>query len=170
MNMDSSMCASSGKTTAWEQIDWAQCERQVRRLQARIVKATREGRWGKVKALQRLLTHSFAAKALAVKRVTENRGKNTPGVDRVIWHTPRAKSKAIESLQRRGYKPQPLRRVYIPKANGKLRPLGIPTMKDRTMQALYLLALDPVAETTADPNSYGFRPARSTADALTPIS
>src|SRR5256885_5153426 len=131
MNMDSSMCASSGKTTAWEQIDWAQCERQVRRLQARIVKATREGRWGKVKALQRLLTHSFAAKALAVKRVTKNRGKNTPGVDRVIWHTPRAKSKAIESLQRRGYRPQPLRRGFIPTTKERNRSPGGSSMKER---------------------------------------
>ena len=81
MNMDSSMCASSGKTHTWEQMDWPQCERHVRRLQARIVKATQEGRWGKVKALQRLLTHSFSGKALAVKRVTENQGKRTPGVD-----------------------------------------------------------------------------------------
>jgi RNA-directed DNA polymerase len=166
MNVDSSMCASSGHATHWEQVDWPKCERHVRRLQARIVKATRAGRWGKVKALQRLLTHSFAAKALAVKRVTENQGKKTPGVDRVIWHTPAAKSKAIESLQRRGYRPRPLRRVYIPKANGKLRPLGIPTMKDRAMQALHLQALAPIAETLADPNSYGFRPERSTADAI----
>jgi RNA-directed DNA polymerase len=128
MNVDSSMCASSGKATHWEQVDWPKCEHHVRRLQARIVKATREGRWGKVKALQRLLTYSFAAKALAVKRVTENQGSKTPGVDRVVWRTPAAKSRAIESLQRRGYRPQPLRRVYIPKANGKLRPLGIPTV------------------------------------------
>jgi RNA-directed DNA polymerase len=166
MNAEQSACASPSKTEAWEQIDWSQCESQVRRLQARIVKATREGRHGKVKTLQWLLTHSFAAKALAVKRVTENQGKNTPGVDGRIWSTPAAKSKAIESLQRRGYKPQPLRRVYIPKANGKLRPLGIPTMKDRAMQALHLQALEPVAETTADKNSYGFRPERSTADAI----
>ena len=166
MNVDSSMCASSGKANHWEQIDCFQCERHVRRLQARIVKATREGRWGKVKALQWLLTHSFAAKALAVKRVTENQGKKTPGVDGKIWGTPAAKLKAIESLQRRGYQPLPLRRVYIPKANGKLRPLGIPTMKDRAMQALHLLALEPVAETSADKNSHGFRPERSTADAI----
>jgi RNA-directed DNA polymerase len=166
MNMDLPMCASSGKANTWEQVDWPQCERQVSRLQARIVKATRAGRWGKVKALQRLLTHSFAAKTLAVKRVTDNQGKNTPGVDGKIWSTLAAKSKAIKSLQRRGYRPQPLRRVYIPKANGKLRPLGIPTMKDRAMQALYLLALEPIAETTADRNSYGFRPERSTADAI----
>ncbi len=161
-----SMCASSGKADAWNQIAWLRCERQARRLQARIVKATREGRWGKVKALQRLLTCSFSGKALAVKRVTENQGKRTPGVDSVSWTTPVARLKAIGSLQRRGYKPLPLRRVYIPKANGKQRPLGIPTMKDRAMQALYLLALEPIAETTADPNSYGFRPERSTADAL----
>src|SRR5664279_4253645 len=166
MNMDSSMCASSGKALAWDQLDWSKHQRHVKRLQARIVKATREGRWGKVKTLQWLLTHSFSGQALAVKRVTENQGKNTPGVDRVTWRTPAAKLKAIGSLQRRRYRPQPLRRVYIPKANGKQRALGIPAMKDRAMQALYLLALEPVAETTGDPNSYGFRPERSTADAV----
>jgi RNA-directed DNA polymerase len=166
MNAEQSACASSGKATAWDQIDWAKCERQIRRLQARIVKATQEGRWNKVKALQRLLTCSFSGKALAVKRVTDNQGKRTAGVDRVIWSTPMSKHKAIGTLKRRGYQPQPLRRVHIPKANGKLRPLGIPTMKDRAMQALHLLALAPAAETTADKNSYGFRPARSTADAI----
>ena len=166
MNTDSSVCASSGKAEHWEQIDWPECERHARRLQARIVKATQEGRWGKVKVLQRLLTHSFSGKALAVKRVTENQGKRTSGVDGVLWFTPAAKLRAIRSLQCRGYKPLPLRRVCIPKANGKQRPLGIPTMKDRAMQALYLLALEPIAETAADPNSYGFRPKRSTADAI----
>lgn len=150
----------------WHGIDWAKCYRDVRRLQTRIVKATREGRHGKVKALQWMLTHSFSGKALAVRRVTENQGKNTPGVDKVTWSTPEAKSQAMLLLNRRGYKPQPLRRVYIPKSNGKLRPLGIPTMKDRAMQALHLLALEPVSETTADPNSYGFRPQRCTADAI----
>jgi RNA-directed DNA polymerase len=166
MNAEQSACASSGPAPAWNQIDWSKCEREVRRLQARIVKATQEGRWGKVKSLQRLLAHSFNGKVLAVKRVTDNQGKHTPGVDGVRWSTPGAKYKAIGSLRRRGYQPQPLRRVYIPKANGKLRPLGIPTMKDRAMQALYLLALAPVAETLADKNSYGFRPERSTADAI----
>jgi len=166
MNVEQSMCAASGPEAQWEQIDWAQCELKVRRLQERIVKATQEGRHGKVKALQWLLTHSFHGRALAVKRVTHNQGKNTPGVDGAIWSTPASRYKAIDTLRRRGYQPQPLRRVYIPKSNGKLRPLGIPTMKDRAMQALYLLALLPVAETTADPNSYGFRPKRSTADAI----
>jgi RNA-directed DNA polymerase len=98
--------------------------------------------------------------------VTENRGKRTPGVDGRIWSSPAAKSKGIELLRHRGYRPQPLRRIYIPKSNGKKRPLGIPTMLDRAMQALWKLAVEPVAETRADRNSYGFRPARSTADAV----
>jgi RNA-directed DNA polymerase len=166
MNAEQSACASSGKATDWDQIEWSTAERRVRRLQARIVKATQAKRWNKVKALQRLLTCSFSGRALAVKRVTENKGKRTPGVDGAIWKTPGSKHNAIGSLRRRGYRPQPLRRVHIPKANGKKRPLGIPTMRDRAMQALFLQALAPVAETTADGNSYGFRPARSTADAI----
>lgn len=137
----------------WHAIPWYRTERDVRRLQARIVKATQEKRWGKVKSLQRLLTHSFSGKALAVRRVTENQGKKTPGVDRVIWDTPEKKAQAIHDLKPRGYRPQPLRRVYIPKSNGGRRPLSIPTMKDRAMQALYWLALQPVAETLADPHS-----------------
>ena len=151
--------ASSHDVTDWHAINWQKVNHTVRRLQARIVKATKEKRWGKVKALQRLLTHSFSGKALAVRRVTENQGKNTPGVDKITWNTRRKKITAISSLRQRDYHPQPLRRIYIPKKNGKKRPLGIPAMKCRAMQALYLLALDPVAETTADPNSYGFRPA-----------
>ena len=158
--------ASFHGVTDWHAIEWQKVNKNVRRLQVRIVKATQEGRWNKVKALQRLLTHSFSGKALAVRRVTENQGKNTPGVDKVIWNTPQKKINAVYSLRQRGYHPQPLRRIYIPKKNGKKRPLGIPVMKCRAMQALYLLALDPVAETTADPNSYGFRPGRSTADAI----
>lgn len=113
-----------------------------------------------------MLTHSFYAKALAVKRVSSNKGKATAGVDGKTWNTPIAKANAITELKRRGYSPQPLRRVHIKKSNGKLRPLGIPTMKDRAMQALYLMALDPVAETTADNHSYGFRKERSTQDAM----
>src|SRR5256714_4498413 len=159
--------AASHGTGDWHAIDWQQVNRNVRRLQARIAQATQEGKWGKVKALQRLLTHSFSGKALAVRRVTENTGKRTAGVDGVTWKTPEQKTAATYSLQQRGYHPQPLRRIYIPKSSGdKMRPLSIPTIRDRAMQALYLLALDPVAETTADPNSYGFRQARSAADAI----
>lgn len=150
----------------WHAIDWHHVHQKVRGLQVRIAKATKEQQWRKVKTLQRLLTRSFSARALAVKRVTDNQGKRTPGVDGECWSTPDAKWQAIYRLTRKGYKPKPLRRVYIPKSNGKRRPLGIPTMLDRAMQALYLYALEPVSETIADRNSYGFRPRRSTADAI----
>ena len=166
MNEIQTSCASTDrKWNTWESIDWNKCEMAVNKLQARIVKAQKAGKHGRVKALQWVLTHSFYAKALAVKRVTSNRGSDTAGVDKVKWSTPKARFKAIGELKRGGYKPQPLKRVNIKKSNGKLRPLGIPTMKDRAMQALYLLALEPVSETTADSNSYGFRKERSTGDA-----
>jgi RNA-directed DNA polymerase len=157
--------AASREEEGWHTINWESAHRIVCRLQARIVKAVQAGRWGKAKALQHLLTHSFSGKALAVRQVTENQGKGTPGVDQEVWDTPGKKAAALQALRRRGYHPRPLRRLYIPKNNGKMRPLGIPTMKDRAMQALYLQALDPIAETTADPNSYGFRKGRSAADA-----
>ncbi len=150
----------------WDSIDWTLVEKQVKRLQTRIVKATREGRHGKAKALQWILTHSFYGKLLAVKRVTSSSGAKTPGVDGVSWNTDKQKIGAAKSLRRKGYKPQPLRRVYIPKSNGKKRPLSIPTMLCRGQQALHLLALEPIAETTSDKNSYGFRPKRSCADAI----
>src|SRR5689334_3305545 len=110
MTAEYSAGAASHREVDWHQIDWQQVHQNVRRLQARIVKATQEGRWGKVKALQRLLTHSFSGKALAVKRVTENQGKRTPGVDGQTWDTPEKKETAVRSLRRRGYKPKPLRR------------------------------------------------------------
>ena len=136
----------------------------------RIAKATQDSDWRRVKALQRLLTRSFSARALAVRRVTENQGKRTAGVDRELWDTPTCKWEAVSAIkQQRGYRPMPLRRVYIPKANGKERPLGIPTMKDRAMQALHLLGLEPVVESQSDPNSYGFRRNRSTADAMSQL-
>jgi RNA-directed DNA polymerase len=159
--------AVSREAAEWYAIDWQAMNRNVHRLQVRIVQATKESRWGRVRALQRLLTHSYSGKVLAVRRVTENDGKKTPGVDQEIWDTPEKKTQAVYALKRRGYQSQPLRRVYIPKSDGKtMRPLGIPTMKDRAQQALYLLALAPVVETTADKNSYGFRQQRSCADAM----
>ncbi len=161
--------ALSGAPDNWFAIDWRVVERNVRGTQIRIAKATLEGNWRRVKALQRMLTRSFSAKALAVKRVTENQGKRTAGVDRELWDSPESRWAAIGGLKRRGYRPLPLRRVFIPKANGKERPLGIPTMKDRAMQALYLSALEPVSESTSDPNSYGFRLNRSTADAMSQL-
>ncbi len=150
----------------WHGIDWRAVWHNVRRLQARIVKALQVNRWGRVKALVHLLTHSFSGRVAAVLRVTENQGAKTPGVDQEVWDSPEKKATAWPALRPRGYQPQPLRRVYIPKSNGKKRPLGIPTLHDRAMQALYLLGLDPIAETTGDPHSYGFRTGRCCADAL----
>ena len=168
MTVEQSTGAVSHQEMGWYDIDWQKAHEEVRRLQARIVKATQEGRWGKVKALQHLLTHSYSARVLAVKRVTENDGKNTPGVDGILWNTPQKKWQAVHDLRQQGYRPQPLRRIYIPKTSDptKKRPLGIPTMKDRAMQALYLMALEPVAETTGDPHSYGFRKERACRDAI----
>ena len=157
---------ASSTSANWDAIDWQPIEANVRRLQMRIAKATREGRWGKVKALQWLLTHSFSAKLLAVRRVVRNRGRHTAGVDGCLWRTSRQKLQAARSLQRMGYHALPLRRLYIPKKNGKQRPLGIPCMSDRATQALHLLALEPVSEMQADRNAYGFRPKRSVADAI----
>lgn len=153
----------------WHAVSWRQVERNVKGMQIRIAKATREGKWRKVKALQRMLTRTLSAKLLAVKRVTENQGKRTAGIDGELWESPETKWLAVSRMKQRGYRPLPLRRVYIPKANGKKRPLGIPTMRDRAMQALFLLALEPVSESTSDPNSYGFRSNRSTADAMSQL-
>ena len=150
----------------WVTFDWERAERWVYRLQRRIAKATVEKRFNKVKVLQRLLTRSFYARMLAVRQVTSNKGKHTPGVDKEVWSEAHQKGLAANKLSKVGYKPQPLRRIYIPKKNGKLRPLSIPTMRDRAMQALFLLALNPVAETTADRDSFGFRQHRSAHDAL----
>lgn len=158
--------AAPERTPDWHSIEWKKVWRTVRRLQARIVKAVAEGRWNKVKALVYLLTHSFGGRALAILRVVSNSGAKTPGVDGITWNTPESKSAAFNALRRHDYRPQPLRRVYIPKSNGKSRALGIPTMTDRAMQALYVLGLDPIAESRADGHSYGFRLERRCADAL----
>ncbi len=159
-------CAPKANYSNWNAIDWLKVERSVKSLQRRIAKAIREGKHGKAKSLQWILTHSFHAKLWAVKRVTENKGKRTPGVDKIRWKTPNHKLSAAKSLVRKGYKALPLRRLYILKKNGKKRPLGIPTMKDRAFQALHLLALEPISETLADKGSYGFRLFRSCHDAL----
>ncbi len=159
--------AVSRDVSEWDQIDWPVAHRRVRRLQTRIAKATREQNWRRVKALQRFLVNSFSAKALAVKRVSENDGKRTPGVDGEVWSNPGAKWQAIQRLDSRGLRPQPLRRVYIPKrGSDKMRPLGIPAMIIRAQQALHLQGLEPAAETRSDPHSYGFRRSRGTQDAI----
>ncbi|WP_147564825.1 group II intron reverse transcriptase/maturase [Clostridium tyrobutyricum] len=154
----------------WESIDWTQVKKYVNRLQTRIAKATVKGDRNKTKRLQYLLTHSFYAKAYAVKKVTTNKGKNTSGVDKKLWSTSASKMKATIKLTDKHYTTNPLRRVYISKKDRrKKRPLGIPTMYDRAMQTLYSLALEPIAEVTGDNISFGFRKGRSAKDACEQI-
>lgn len=150
----------------WNTIDWNSVRSDVNRLQTRIAKATLKGKWNLVKRLSYLMTHSHAAKLLAVRIVTQNRGKRTPGVDGELWNSASEKMQAVLDLTDSQYHAQPLRRIYIPKpGKDTKRPISIPTMYDRAMQALYGLALQPIAETTADPRSFGFRLFRSTQDA-----
>ena len=153
-------------TLPWNRIDWDTVRRNVSRLQARIVKAVRAGRWHRVRSLQRLLRKSLGAKLLAVRRVTSNQGKNTAGIDGFVLKTPAQKWQQAQALHHPDYRPLPVRRIYIPKKNGKKRALGIPAQSDRAEQALDLLALDPVSETLADSCSYGFRKERSPKDAM----
>ena len=150
----------------WRNIDWKTVIKSVNKLQTRITKAVNQGKWHLVKRLQYLLINSFYAKLLAVKRITQNKGHRTAGVDGEKWTTPKAKMNAALELSDKKYKAKPLRRVYIEKYGKKeKRPLSIPTMYDRAMQALHAYALNPVAEATADIASFGFRKNRSTHDA-----
>jgi RNA-directed DNA polymerase len=166
MTVEESTDASFNGPLNWKAIVWPKVEQIVWRLQLRIAKATKEGRHRDAKALQWMLTHSRSAKLLAVRRVTTNAGAKTPGVDNQRWRTEPQKLHGALNLKRHGYKALPLRRHYIPKKNGKMRPLSIPTLRDRSMQALHALALAPIAETLGDKNSYGFREGRRCADAL----
>ena len=155
----------------WGVVDIKIIAHSVKTLQNRIVKAKIIGRNRAVNKLQKLLVKSLNARTLAVKRVSENKGKNTAGVDGALLDTNKKKIQMVNDLKisLNEYKSLPLKRIEIPKKNGKMRPLGIPTMFDRSLQALYKLALEPIAETLADKNSYGFRPKRSTQDAMKAI-
>ncbi len=150
----------------WNNINWKKVEKHVNRLQTRIAKAVKDGIWHLVKRLQYLLTHSFYAKLLAIRKVNQNRGKRTAGIDGEIWSSPQSKMKAAFHLTDKKYVAKPLKRVFIEKpGKKKKRPLGIPTMYDRSMQSLYALALEPIAEIKGDRTSFGFRKFRSTHDA-----
>ena len=156
---------------SWQVVDHGVIALSIRKLQNRIVKAKMDGRTRMVKKLQSLLVKSLHARVLAVKRVSENKGKNTAGIDGKLLNTDSKKMKCVNAIKidLHAYRAQPLKRVEIPKKNGKMRPLGIPTMFDRAMQALYKMALEPIAEVMADKNSYGFRAKRSTQDAMKQI-
>ncbi len=154
----------------WADINWHAVETNVRRLQERIYCATQAEDWRKVKNLQKLLVRATSNKLLAIRRVTqENQGKHTAGVDGVVCDTPAKRMQLFKGgLSLKGYRPKPVRRVYIPKSGGQ-RPLGIPTVKDRVMQALVKAPLEPEWEARFEANSYGFRPGRCTMDAIQAI-
>jgi RNA-directed DNA polymerase len=154
----SEKCTDPKLARQWNSIDWKEIKYRVNRLQTRIAKATKDKKWNLVKRLTYLLIHSYFAKLLSVRIVTQNRGKRTAGIDGELWTSASDKMQAAINLSEQHYRAYPLRRIYIPKP-GKIskRPLSIPTMRDRAMQALYALGLQPVAETTADTRSFGFR-------------
>jgi len=164
---------ASGPGRGWAQGigNWARLERQVRRLQGRIFSASRKGKWRKVKHLQRLLVLSRSAKLLAIHDVTErNEGRFTPGVDGLVYLTAEAREElSHEKFDYRKHQPQPAKRGYIPKPGGRTRPLGIPTVRDRVMEAIVKVALEPEWEAKFEANSYGFRPGRSCHDAVEAI-
>jgi RNA-directed DNA polymerase len=157
--------------TTWADIKWRAVEGNVRQLQERIYRAATNKAWRKGKNLQKLLVRATSNTLLAIRRITqENQGKHTAGMDGMVYDTPEARWKLFqEGLSLKGYKPRPVRRVYIPKDNGKQRPLGIPTGKDRVMQAIVKAALEPEWEARFEANSYGFRPGRCTMDAIEAI-
>ncbi|NEP26982.1 group II intron reverse transcriptase/maturase [Moorena sp. SIO3I6] len=151
----------------WHSINWKEAHRQVRKLRQRIFKATREGNWKKVNKLQRLMLRSYSNIQVSVKRVTqENKGRKTAGVDKEKCLNPQQRGQMVQTLSTlKSWSPKPTKRIYIPKSNGKQRPLGIPSITDRCLQAIVKNALEPTWEAQFEGTSYGFRPKRSTHDA-----
>ncbi|MEG4944989.1 reverse transcriptase domain-containing protein, partial [Microcoleus sp. F4-D5] len=156
------------RTTNWRSVNWRQANKVVRQLRQRIFRATQEGKWKKVRSLQKLLMRSYSNMLVSVRRVTQtNQGKNTPGVDKLVVKTPEARGMLVDILNKYiPWKPLPTLRVYIPKSNGKQRPLGIPCLIDRCLQAVVKNALEPAWEAVFEGSSYGFRPGRSAHDAI----
>lgn len=154
--------------TDWKSVNWRKVNRIVRNLRRRIFRATREKQWRKVRSLQRLLMRSYSNILKSVRRTTQlNQGKKTPGVDKKVALTPSERGELVDTLKRFGnlWKPLPTKRVYIPKKNGKKRPLGIPSIVDRCLQGIVKNALEPEWEALFESTSYGFRAGRSCHDA-----
>ena len=155
----------------WTSVQWPKAHKVVQNLRQRIFRATKAGDLKKVKQLQKLMLRCTSNVVTSVRRVTQvNAGKNTPGVDKVLVKTPAERSKLIKELMEYTlWKAKPVKRVFIPKSNGKRRPLGIPTIRDRCMQAIVKNALEPFWEAQFEGISYGFRPGRSGHDAIEKI-
>ena len=166
MHLSDLSYATSDTNYCWESIDFAYARYCVKKLQKRIVNSQQNGATSKVVRLQNILVHSFYAKALAVKTVTSNTGKNTPGIDNILWVSSEDKLNASLSLSPDDYSPQPFKNICIKKDNGTVRKLCVPTMYDRAMQTLYKFALEPIAELNGDNHSFGYRTNRSVKDAI----
>jgi RNA-directed DNA polymerase len=159
------------RRTDWDAVDWRKTQRIVRNLRQRIFRAAQAGDQRKVRSLQKLMLRSYSNILMSVRRVTQlNAGKDTPGVDKLVVKTPAARGRMVDQLATsQPWRSKPARRVYIPKSNGKLRPLGIPTVTDRCLQATAKNALEPEWEARFEGSSYGFRAGRGCQDAISKI-
>jgi RNA-directed DNA polymerase len=160
--------AQDQEENGWTSINWKAANQEVQRLQGRIFRAAQQGQWRRVRTLQKLLLRSHSNLFLSVRHVTQvNAGRRTPGIDGKVALNARERWRLAQSIRSTGqYRVRPVKRVYIPKANGKQRPLGIPTIEDRVRQHIVKVALEPAWEAQFEPSSYGFRPGRSTHDAI----